>query len=91
MASKKVSKIHGEAPEVAKPPDRVVRWLIPAGASFPTYQHAAFVAPTRASFTVCKGHHVEGAIYPPSKAIPKCAECVEGIERLEQGGADVNG
>ncbi len=95
MASKKatVSKLHNveepdplEAPPVA----RVIRWIMPSGARFPAEQHAHFVSPTLAERTMCTAYHVEGGLYPPAKGMRRCAECVEAIRRLEDGGASVS-
>lgn len=71
--------------ELDDPPPRsrrVVRWLVPS-ATFPAYAHAAVVAPDVALATMCKAHHVEGAIYPPAPGVPRCADCVR-LVKLEE-------
>ncbi len=71
-----------EAPE-PDPSRRIVRWLVPAAAAFPAYQHAAMISPTRADFTICKAHHVDGSVYPPAEGTPKCNTCTATLARLE--------
>ncbi len=57
---------------------RVIRWLLPAGVPGIAYAHAAIVG---GDMTVCRGHHVAGAIYPPSTEIPRCPACLEVVAR----------
>lgn len=76
----KVTPLRTPATSESTPPQPVtVRWVVPRGHVFPLYQHAHLIQPTVAQFTICKAHHVEGAIYPPSRDVPRCKECEAGI------------
>ena len=75
-----------EAPVVREPS---IRWIVPS-APPPVYAHAQWVntesGASMGKLTLCKGHEVEGAIYPPHVDVPRCQECTEAVKRAKGAG-----
>lgn len=71
-----VTHIHVPAPS-DPPPKVLVRWIVPAVPG-PAWAHAMLTNATR---TMCRGHLVDHAMYPPGDGVPRCPACVEELSR----------
>ena len=82
-------ELEGVAHIRALPPDDpprpvFVRWIVPP-TSGPTFAHAMLTDSKR---TLCYGHRVEGAVYPPHVDLPRCTVCVDTLESLRKAAAN---
>jgi hypothetical protein len=57
----------------------VIRWVVPNGQIGMAYQHAAVVG---AHGSLCSGHVVDGAVYPPPDEMPRCVACVDRLREM---------